>query len=96
MGSSLLILIVLLFGLWIGWKFVQRRRFLRSLDVARITPSELRERLDAGEEPFIVDLRSDMDPEPSPVPHSVRISMEDLAAGRHQIPRDREIILFCA
>src|SRR5215467_765689 len=31
---------------YVGWKYVQRRRFLRSLRVARITPEDLKEKLD--------------------------------------------------
>jgi membrane protein DedA with SNARE-associated domain len=95
MGSGLLLLVVALFALWIGWKFLQRRRFLRNLNVARITPAELRGLLDSGQEPYIVDLRGSIDDDPSPIPHSVRLSIEDLSAGRHKIPRSHEIILFC-
>ncbi len=96
MGSGLLILVVSLFALWIGWKFTQRRRFFRQLNVARITPEELRDRLDAGEELVIVDLRTSLDEDSSTIPGAVRISTEDLASGAAAIPRDREIILFCS
>ncbi len=96
MGSGLLVLVVALFALWIGWKFIQRRRFLKQLVVARITPEEVRERLDAGEELFIVDLRSRHSDEPSLVPGAVRISFDDLAGRSFEIPRDREIVLFCS
>ncbi len=95
MGSSLLIVVAALFAGWIAWKIFQRRRFLHKLSVARITPAELRELIDGGETPYIVDLRGGLDPDPSPIPHSVRLSVEDVSAGRHQIPRDRDIILFC-
>jgi membrane protein DedA with SNARE-associated domain len=95
MGSSLLILVAGLFAIWLGWKFLQRRRFLRQLDVARITPHELRDRLRAGEDLFIVDLRSKLDEQQSTIPGAVRISTEDLTSRRQEIPRDREIILFC-
>src|SRR3954447_6593322 len=61
MGSSLLSVIVGLFAFWIGWKFTQRRRFLRQLSGARITPEELRDRLEAGEDLLIVDLRASSD-----------------------------------
>src|SRR5256885_923644 len=33
---------------YIGVKFIQRRRFLRSLRIARIKPEELKQRLDSG------------------------------------------------
>jgi membrane protein DedA with SNARE-associated domain len=96
MGSGLLLLVVALFALWIGWKFIQRRRFLRQLDVARITPEELRDRLNAGEDLFIVDLRSRITESPNLIPGARSISPEDLAARSQEIPRDRDIILFCS
>ena len=95
MGSGLLFLIAALFLLWFILKFIQRRRFLRNLDIARITPAELSGLLDTGERPYIVDLRSPTDLDPSPIPHAVRLTTDDLSTGRHHIPRDREIILFC-
>jgi membrane protein DedA with SNARE-associated domain len=96
MGSSLLSLVVGLFALWICWKFLQRRRFLKQLNVARITPEELRDRLEAGEDLLIVDLRTKLDEHPSTIPGAVRISTEDLTSGVQAIPRDRDIILFCS
>ena len=42
MGSGVGLLAVGLLAAWIGWKFAQRRRFLRKLAVARIAPEELR------------------------------------------------------
>ena len=94
MGSGLLTLAGL-FAIWLGWKFLQRRRFLSQLDMARITPHELRDRLRAGEDLFIVDLRSKLDGQHITIPGAVRISSEDLTSRRQEIPRDREIILFC-
>ena len=96
MGSGLLLLVLALFALWIGRKFIQRHRFLRQLDVARITAGELRDRLNAGEDLFIVDLRSRMSESPNLIPGATSISAEDLAARSHEIPRDRDIILFCS
>jgi membrane protein DedA with SNARE-associated domain len=96
MGSSLLLLMAGLFALWVLRKFVQRRLFLKQLQTDRITPEELRERMDAGEEFLIVDLRSGAPESPSPIPGAVRISPEDLRSRAHEIPRDQEIILFCS
>ena len=96
MGSNLVLLVAALFVIWIGWKFAQRRRLLRKLQVARITPFELQERLSAGEELFIVDLRTGLADEPVLIPGALRISPEELTARGQEIPRDREIILFCS
>jgi rhodanese-related sulfurtransferase len=51
--------------------------------------------MDAGEDLYIVDLRSGLETDSSSVPGAFRFSAEDLTAGSQQIPRDREIILFC-
>jgi membrane protein DedA with SNARE-associated domain len=56
MGSGLFLLVAAAITLWIGRKFVQRRRFLKQLDVARITPEELRDRLNAGEDLYNMSL----------------------------------------
>ena len=96
MGSGLLVLVPGVFALWIGWKLIQRRRFVRTLDAVRITPEELRDRLNAGEGLLIVDLRSGLPENANLIPGAIRISLEELAARSQEIPRDREIILFCS
>jgi hypothetical protein len=96
LGSGVLILAVGLAAAWILRKFIQRRRFLKKLEVARITPEELRIRMDAGEDLYIVDLRTALDNDSPSVPGAIRLSTEDLTGNSTQIPRDREIILFCS
>src|SRR5260370_39821863 len=49
MGSWLLLIIALLFSAYIGWKYYQRRRFIRGLRVGRVTPEEVLRTLEAGE-----------------------------------------------
>jgi hypothetical protein len=95
MGANLLGVIIAFLALWIGWKFAERRRFLRQLQIARITPAELEDRLNAGEDLFIVDLRVSAE-EPDLIPGAVRISPEQLSSNPERIPRDREVILFCS
>jgi len=96
MGSSFVLLVAALFAIWIGGKFIQRRRFLRQLDMARIAPEELRDRLNAGEDLFIVDLRSRLSENLNAIPGAIRISVDELIARSQEIPRDREIILLCS
>jgi membrane protein DedA with SNARE-associated domain len=96
MGANLLLLAFALLACWIGWKFLDRRRFLRQLQVARITPAELGNRLSAGEDLLIIDLRSELAGQPDLIPGALRISPEELAADPDRIPRDHEIVLFCS
>jgi membrane protein DedA with SNARE-associated domain len=96
MGSGLVLLLAALLAAWIAWKFIQRKRFLKKLAVARITAEELREKLDAGEDIVIVDVRSGLDAETDPLPGALHISAEELAVRHQEIPRDRDIVLFCS
>lgn len=96
MGSWLAVLAVGLLAAWIGWKFFQRRRFLRKLAVARITPTELKAMLDAGEEITVIDVRSALASDLDSVPGALRIPLEELDTRHDDIPRDRDIILFCS
>jgi hypothetical protein len=63
-GMSVLVLLGCLAG-YLAIKFVQRRRFLRALRMARISPEELKQMLDEGKETLVVDLRTS-------VPASIR------------------------
>ena len=42
-----------------------------------------------------LELRGGLETDSSSVPGAIRFSAEDLTANSKQIPRDREIILFC-
>ena len=42
---------------YLAWKAIQRRRFLRQIQLDRITPEELNARLAAGEDIVVIDLR---------------------------------------
>lgn len=95
MLGSLVVAILLLFGLW---QVYQRRRILRKLRLARVTPEEVKQWLDAGEQVAIVDLRHDSDitAHPCRLPGAIRLASADLELRHNEIPRDREVILYCS
>jgi membrane protein DedA with SNARE-associated domain/rhodanese-related sulfurtransferase len=78
-------------------RFVRQRLFLKELRMARIFPDELKERLDRGQEVVIVDLRHPLDylPDPRTLPGALRLTPDKLMEQIGQIPRDREVVLFC-
>ena len=82
---------------YLAWKYTQRRLFLRRLRIARISPVELKQQMDAGEEVFIVDLRheTEFQNEPQMIPGARRLMMEDIEQRAADIPRDRHIVLYC-
>ena len=83
---------------YVLWKFIQRRRFLRRLRIARIAPKELMDKLTAGENISIVDLRQPIDIEafPQMIPGALRIAMEEIEHRHGEIPRDRDVVLYCS
>jgi len=97
-GSSLVIALVGALAGYILWKYFQRQRFLRGLRTARISAQELMDRLNAGESVMIVDLRQPIDIETQPyaIPGALRMAVAELEERHPEIPRDREIVLYCS
>jgi membrane protein DedA with SNARE-associated domain len=83
---------------YVLWKYIQRRRFLHRLRIARISPKELMDKLTAGENISILDLRQPIDVEafPQMIPGALRIAMEEIEDRHGEIPRDRDVVLYCS
>jgi hypothetical protein len=98
LGASLGILILGSLAAYILWKYGRRRIFLRQLLIARITPEELKERLDAGERIAIIDVRHPLETkaEPEVIPGAFYLPLESLEKNQGKIPRDREVVLYCS
>ncbi len=93
-SGALLILGIAGFFLARLWR---RRAGLKKLAAERLEPEDLKRQIDAGEGPFIVDLRHPLEllPDPFTLPGAIHFSPDAIAARHHEIPRDREIVLFC-
>jgi membrane protein DedA with SNARE-associated domain len=98
LGAIVAVTLVLVIAGYVIAKFVQRRRFLRSLRIARISPDELGRQLAAGGKPLVVDLRSTVDVKlvPYALPGATRLAVEDLEEGRVELPRDRDVVVYCS
>jgi len=97
-GGSALSLLVGLAALFIVFKYWQRQRLLHELRTARITVSELRELLDAGQAPLIFDLRSSaaVAEDPGLIQGAVHLDIEQVESRLSEFPKDREIIVYCS
>jgi len=75
-------------------KIVVVRRFIRN----RLEPVELKRWMDSGDEVFIIDLRhpKELEPEPYTLPGARLISPKTLNEQHKQIPRDRDVVVFCS
>ncbi len=82
---------------YLGLKLLQRQRVLHSLRVARIGPDELFQRQQEGEAITVVDLREafELEFDPEMVPGATLIPYEEIETRHEEIPRDREVVVYC-
>ena len=90
-------LLVLAIAGWFVVRVMRRRSVLKKLVQSRLEPAELKAQLDAGEQVYIVDLRHPLEllAEPFTLPRAMHFSPDALAARHGEIPRDRDVVLFC-
>jgi rhodanese-related sulfurtransferase len=82
---------------FLGMRFWRRRAFIQKLVQSRLEPEELKRLLDAGEPVYIVDLRHPLEllPDPFTLPGALHFSPDALTARHLEIPRDRDVVLYC-
>jgi membrane protein DedA with SNARE-associated domain/rhodanese-related sulfurtransferase len=96
-GGLLLTIITVSLAGFIGYKFYHRQKFLRDLRMAKISVDELKQRLDAGDPITVLDVRHpiSLELDPEMIPGALNLLLEDIDHRHHEIPRDREIVLYC-
>lgn len=89
-AGSLLALLILV-------KWGQRRRFLRQLRIARISPAELHAMLEQGVAPVILDVRTSSAREMSGkrIPGALVASVEQMPRKLREIDLGSDIVLYC-
>lgn len=95
LGKWLGIAIVVMLAVYAAWKYIQRRRFYKSLRLARITPFELKHLMDARETLAIFDLRDPVEWHEGRIPGSVHLEqgqVDSMAPAE----TDAEAILYCS
>jgi membrane protein DedA with SNARE-associated domain len=97
LGSGAFALLAFALVVFVAVKWWQRRRFYKVLRMARISVSELRDLIQEGESPVILDVRTSgaraRDPRRLPGASVMEASQIDTRVA--ELPRDREIILYC-
>jgi len=96
-GVPIVTLLLATVAAYVMIKYVQRQRFIGELRIARITPEELKRRLDAGDGIVVLDLRAALDLQTMPytIPGALQVNAEDLERRRGELPRGGEIVLYC-
>lgn len=81
--------------IYILFKLIERTRVHRSLRVARITPLELKQRMESGETITIVDLRNTFEWREGRIPGSLTLTAKELDKFVPAVP-EAEMILYCS
>lgn len=97
MGSLALAVLAAALAAYIGWRFEQRRRFLRELRMARVSAGELADLLAGPEPPLVVDVRTPgaLRIDSRHIPGSLRLGWEEIEERMAELPRGRELVLYC-
>ena len=97
-GTAALILLVAIVVGYVAFKWWERHRFYKMLRMARISVSELHRLMDAGATPLVVDVRSAIarSMEPRHIPGAIHLPLHGFEEHIRELPRDREIILYCS
>ena len=98
MASVILAGLILATVGYVAFKLFQRQRFIRRLRVARITPEQLWDLMDSGCEISVLDLRDGLTVQAAPymIRGAIRMTPEEIERRQDEIPRDRDIVLYCS
>jgi membrane protein DedA with SNARE-associated domain len=97
MGFILVLVLIGGLAAFIAWKCAQRYHFLRQMIMARISPSDLKEKIDRGEELAIFDVRHALEfkADPQMIPGAVYFSPANWKEEDYSLLRRKEVIVYC-
>lgn len=97
-GTVAFELVLALLALYIAAKWWQRRRLLVALRMARITVDELNQSIADGQDPIVVDVRSQAARllDTRVIPGALLADLESVNQALHNIPSDRELVIYCS
>jgi membrane protein DedA with SNARE-associated domain/rhodanese-related sulfurtransferase len=98
LGWQALAAVAAVLALYVAWRWWWRRRVAQALDVSRISVDELQALIAAGDAPILVDVRgpTTQQADPRRIPGAIGVPLDEIEAGDAELPRDRQIVLYCA
>lgn len=97
-GGFGLAFLAALLALYVAFRFFDRWRFRRTLRGARIAAAELYEMITRGDDPLVLDVRSESNRklDSRTIPGARPVDPERIEEGVLAIARGREVIVYCA
>lgn len=95
-GTVAAVALAALLAAYVGYRWLRRWQFLRRLRVARITVDELRQRIERGAAPAILDVRSAIARERQPgIPGALPLDRDAIEPARLDLAPGQEIVVYC-
>ena len=96
-GSIATAVLVLAVAALVAVRWWRRQRFLRELEIPRIGVDELHALMQRGDEPIVIDVRSEasMQIDARRIPGAIPMHLGDIHARVAELAADREIVLYC-
>lgn len=97
-GGWGLLLLGAALGVFLAIKVWERQKVYRALAAARISPEELHRLMDEGHDPVILDVRSNANRalDLRRIPGAIAVDFDTIEAEIERLPRDREVVVYCA
>lgn len=97
-GTVAFELLLVLLALYIAAKWWQRRRLLVALRMARISVDELNQSITDGQNPVVVDVRSQAARllDTRIIPGALLADLDRVTHALQDIPPDRELVIYCS
>ena len=102
MGFAAVALLAVLIAAYVAFRYWRRRAFLRGVEMSRIGVAELRALIDGGladrsKAPVVIDVRSEAGRsiDARRIPGALAMQLGDIKRRAAELPRDREIVLYC-
>lgn len=98
LGSHAIGTVAGIIALYVAYRWWNRWQFRRALGAARITVAELDAMMNRGDEPLVLDVRSRIERQLDgrSIPGARAIDLDDAELAWAEIPRDRDVIVYCA
>lgn len=97
MGTTSALVLLALLALFIGYKYVERRRFMQGVQVERIGIGELISLMEEGQDPVIIDARSATARQlEQAIPGAIIYNDCDPGSLMATLDKDRHIVVYCS
>jgi len=98
MGGFALVAVLIALSVYMGVKWFERWRFLGQLRAARIAVEELYEMIERGDDPLILDVRTEaaVAADRRRIPTALLIDPDAPDEPLAKLPRDRDIVVYCS